>query len=273
MCVNVATTTNRASRIEAIFAKAKAESRCALIPFLVAGDPDALQSEAILKAVAASGADLIELGVPYSDPLADGPSIIAASQRALDNGATMDLVLDLVAKSPVPVIVFTYANPVIQYGIEKLAQRLAAANGYGAIIPDLPLEETRAIAEIFAKYGLEIPLLIAPTTPAERAQRIVDESHGFVYLVSRLGVTGAGVTMNTLAIETQIRLLRTMTSLPIAVGFGISRPDHVAAISAVADGAIVGSALIDVYSAAQGRSAEKAAGDFIAELKASCVRS
>lgn len=260
------------SRIQAIFSKAASESRCALIPFLVAGDPDAVQSEAILRAVAAAGADLIELGVPYSDPLADGPSIIAASQRALDNGATMDLVLDLAAKSPVPVILFTYANPVIQFGVERLAKRLAAAGAYGAIIPDLPLEETRAISAIFAEHGLEIPLLIAPTTPLERARLIVAESSGFVYLVSRLGVTGAGTQMNTAAIATHVKSLRTMTTLPIAVGFGISKREHVAAVSAIADGAIVGSALIDSYSNRSAGFAAAAAGAFIADLSSGTQR-
>ena len=265
-CDNVTAPSTSQSRIESIFAKAKAEQRCAVLPFIVAGDPDLETSASILAAIAAAGADLIELGVPYSDPLADGPSIIAASQRALESGATMDRALALAAQSPVPIVLFTYANPVIQYGVERLAQAMSAANVYGAIIPDLPLEETRAIASIFAKYHLELPLLIAPTTKAERARRIVAESSGFVYLVSRLGVTGAGSTLNLTTIEAQIMLLREMTQLPIAVGFGISQREHVHAVAEIADGAIIGSALIDAYSSVDKATAASIAGTFVANL-------
>ncbi len=258
------------SRLAEVFARARAQGRCACVPFLVAGDPDQATSLAIVQAMGAAGADLLEIGVPYSDPLADGPSIVAASQRALDHGATMASVLELVAKSPIPAILFTYANPVIQYGIERLAQELAAAGGYGAIIPDLPLEETQEIAKVFARYGLELPLLVAPTTPPERAQRIVAESQGFVYLVARLGVTGAGVHLHTASIATQIATLRSYTNLPIAVGFGISKPEHVAAISEIADGAIIGSAFIDAYCAQS--SPVAAAREFIATMVASTQR-
>jgi len=257
------------TRVEAAFARAKAESRCALIPFLVAGDPNAEVGEAILQAVAGSGADLIELGVPYSDPFGDGPTIVAASQRALEAGATMDSAIELAAKSPVPAILFTYANPVMRYGIERLAERLAAAGACGAIIPDLPLEETRSIAPIFARHGLVMPLLVAPTTPPERARRIVAESSGFVYLVARLGVTGAGDLLRTAELEARILQLRAWTALPIAIGFGISRPGHVSAMSRLADGVIVGSALIDAYAAAPRAEQARTAGAFVAKLFAS----
>lgn len=254
------------TRVEAIFARARAESRCALIPFLVADDPNAEVGEAILQAVAGSGADLIELGVPYSDPFGDGPTIVAASQRALEAGATMDTAIDLAAKSPVPVILFTYANPVMRYGAERLAERLAAAGACGAIIPDLPLEETRSIAPIFARHGLVMPLLIAPTTPPERARRIVAESSGFVYLVARLGVTGAGDRLRAEEVKAQILQLRAWTALPIAIGFGISRPDHVIAMNRLADGVIVGSALIDAYAAQTKAEQARVAGAFVAKL-------
>jgi tryptophan synthase alpha chain len=254
------------TRVAEVFARARGESRCALIPFLVAGDPNAEVSNAILQAVAESGADLIELGVPYSDPFGDGPTIVAASQRALEAGADMDSAIELAAKSPVPVILFTYANPVMRYGVERLAERLAAASACGLIIPDLPLEEARNISPVLARHGLVMPLLVAPTTPPERARRIVAESSGFVYLVARLGVTGAGDRLRTAEIEAQILQLRAWTTLPIAIGFGISQRGHVSAMNRLADGVIVGSALIDAYSVRTQPEQARAAGAFTAKL-------
>jgi tryptophan synthase alpha chain len=264
-----------AQRIAKAFAAAHAQGRCAIIPFLVAGDPDLETTRLVLQSLVAAGADIIELGVPYSDPLADGPSIVAAGQRALAAGTTLDAVIDLIADVPVPVVLFTYANPIVQYGVERLGQRLQAVGAAGAIIPDLPLEETIPISKQLDTYGLAVPLLIAPTTPPARAQRIVAASSGFVYLVTRLGVTGAGSKQSPdpSSIATQVEALRKTTALPIAAGFGLARSEQIAAITSVVDGAIVGSALIDALVGHQGAMAASVAGKFISALRPGATRS
>ena len=181
--------------IESVFARARAERRAALIGYVVAGDPDRETTLAVLDAITEAGVDLIELGIPYGDPLADGPTIAAAGQRALNAGMTLGGALELAAaaraRGAAPILFFTYVNPVDRYGAERFARDARAAGAAGAIVPDVPLEELDAFAPPLREQGLAIPLLIAPTTPPERAARIATASSGFVYLVSRLGVTGA----------------------------------------------------------------------------------
>jgi tryptophan synthase alpha chain len=258
-------------RIAAVFARAKREARCVLIPYLMAGDPDRETTATMLSALASAGADLIELGVPYGDPLADGPTIAAAAQRALAGGMTLDGALALAratasANEP-PIVLFTYVNPIAQYGLERFAEALVAAGAAGAIVPDMPLEESGAIRDVFSARGLALPLLVAPTTPLERAVAIAGASDGFVYLVSRLGVTSAGKEPDLAWIASRVTELRARTERPIAVGFGVSTPEHVRQIGEHADGAIIGSALIDACAGLHGEAAAARAAAFLTSLR------
>jgi tryptophan synthase alpha chain len=255
-----------------VFARARAERRAALIAYLVAGDPDRETTLAVIDALTQAGVDLIELGIPYGDPLADGPTIAAAGGRALANGIkfadSIEIAAAARARGAAPVLFFTYVNPVDRYGAERFAHDARDAGAVGAIVPDVPLEELDAFAPPLRAAGLAIPLLIAPTTPAPRAARIAAESTGFVYLVSRLGVTGARREPDVAWAAGTIERLRAPTTLPLAVGFGISTPAQVAAVGAVADGVIVGSALIDAYAGFRGAEAARKAGAYAASLRA-----
>jgi tryptophan synthase alpha chain len=264
-----------AAGIAQVFARAKAEGRAALIGYVVAGDPDRETTLAVLDAITAAGVDLIELGIPYSDPLADGPTIAAAAQRALNGGTRMGDAIALAAEARArgcaPIVFFTYVNPIDRYGAERFAREAAQAGALGAIVPDVPIEELAAFAPPLRAQGLEIPLLIAPTTPQARAERIAVASTGFVYLVSRLGVTGARREVDIAWASAAVERLRPVTRLPLTVGFGISTPAHVAAVGAVADGVIVGSALIDAYVGRTGAEAARAAGAYVEKLRAALV--
>ena len=253
------------------FARARTEHRAALIGYVVAGDPDGATTLAVLEAITAAGVDLIELGIPYGDPLADGPTIAAAAQRAIGAGMRMAGAIALAAEARArgcaPIVFFTYVNPVDRYGAERFAREAAAAGAAGAIVPDVPLEELETFAPPLRAAGLDVPLLIAPTTPPERAARIAAASSGFVYLVSRLGVTGARREPDTGWARNTIGSLRGATALPLAVGFGISTPAHAAELGAVADGVIVGSALVDSYAGRTGTAAAAAAGAYMGSLR------
>ncbi|MEM6839938.1 MAG: tryptophan synthase subunit alpha [Cyanobacteria bacterium P01_C01_bin.120] len=222
--------------------------QCALIPFVTAGDPDLATTATALKKLDQSGADLIELGVPYSDPLADGPVIQAAATRALQKGTSLDEVLELVKTvSPelqAPIILFTYYNPILNRGIDTFFQDIAAAGARGLVVPDLPLEEVSAVTESAAKNGVEVILLVAPTSPKERIQAIAEKSQGFIYLVSVTGVTGMRTEIQSRVEELLIEL-HAITDKPIAVGFGVSQPEQAAQLKAWgADGVVVGSAFV-----------------------------
>ena len=210
------------------------------------------------------------VGIPYGDPLADGPTIAASAQRALAGGTTLGGVLAAMARAErdgaPPLIAFTYVNLVVQYGLERFADGLVAAGAAGAIVPDIPLEETAELRALFRARGLALPLLVAPTTPAARAQEIARVSEGFVYLVSRLGVTGAKREPDYSWIADRVASLRRATAQPLAVGFGLSTAEHVRRAWDVADGAIVGSALIDAYASAPAGEAVERATAYIATL-------
>jgi tryptophan synthase alpha chain len=259
-------------RLSGPFTRARAEGRAALVVYLMAGDPDAETTGLVLDAVTEAGADLIELGIPYGDPLADGPTIAAAAQRALEAGTTIGSALELAAaahsRHVAPIVFFTYVNPISQYGPAAFAAAACAAGALGAIVPDVPLEELDEFAPAFRAAGLGLPLLVAPTTPPERAAAIAERSDGFVYVVSRLGVTGARREPDVAWIRGAIDRLRARTAKPLAVGFGISRPDHVRALSPFVDGIIVGSALIDAIGARRGAEAAAAAHAYVAGLRA-----
>ena len=230
-------------------------NRLAFIPYLMAGDPDLNTTAQLIAALGQAGADAIELGIPYGDPLADGPTIAAAGIRALSSGTGIESVLGLlkrVAASSPPILLFTYFNPVYQYGIERFARDAKAAGAAGVIVPDIALEEGQALRDALEREGLEMPLLVAPSTSRERAARIAQAATGFVYVVSRLGVTGAGSAPDFKPLQTQIAMLREVTDKPLAVGFGISKAEHVAQVRHLVDGVIVGSAIIDAYAGVRG---------------------
>jgi tryptophan synthase alpha chain len=254
-----------------VFARARSRGRAALIVYLVAGDPDVDTTERVIDALCEAGVDLIELGIPYGDPLADGPTIAAAAHRALTAGTT---VLDVMAiakraraRSSAPIVYFTYANPVDRMGIARFADAAAASGALGALVPDLPLEETAELRSELDARGLALPLFVAPTTPLERSRTIVAASRGFVYVVSRLGVTGARRSPDFAATADRVAELRRSTALPFGVGFGISSAADVQAVAAFADGVIIGSALIDAYAGATGADAATKAAQYVASLR------
>jgi len=259
-------------RIERAFRSAREAGRGALIPYLVAGDPDHATSSRLIAVAAAAGADIIELGIPYGDPLADGPTIAAAAQRSLERGTTIDDAIALAAGAArlgaPPILMFTYFNPILQFGLERFAAAIAAAGACGAIVPDVPLEETGAIRDAFAPFGLALPLLVAPTTPDARAATIAHASDGFTYVVSRLGVTGARSEPDFSWLADRIATLRRVTDAPLAIGFGLSTAEHVRRAFAIADGAIVGSALIDAYAGTSGDEAVARASRYLQGLLA-----
>lgn len=259
-----------------VFARARAENRAALVPYVVAGDPDRETTLAVIDALTRGGADLIELGIPYGDPLADGPTIAAAAQRALEGGTKMADAIGIAAEArrrgSAPILFFTYVNPIDRYGAERFAREARDAGAAGAIVPDVPLEELDAFAPPLRAAGLDIPLLVAPTTPEARAARIAAASSGFVYLVSRLGVTGARREPDVAWAAAAVARLRAATALPLAVGFGISTAEHVRGVAAVADGVILGSALIDAFAGTRGDEAARRVTAFIAPLAAAARR-
>ncbi|MGH2946653.1 MAG: tryptophan synthase subunit alpha, partial [Solirubrobacteraceae bacterium] len=231
-----------AERIAAAFAAAP--GRAALMPYLMGGFPDLEASAAIGAACADAGADLVELGVPFSDPLADGPVIHAAGTRALAAGATLHRVLEVASRiaERLPVVLMCYANPLLARGVERFADELAAAGASGLIVPDLPLEESAAVRQACDASGLALVPLIAPTTPEDRLAEIVGRARGFVYAVAVTGTTGERSDAGPAGV---LALAKAHSPVPVALGFGISTPDQVAAAAAAgADGVVVGSRLV-----------------------------
>jgi len=261
------------SPIELRFGALRQQGRCALMPFLMAGDPDLATTRACLLALQANGADLVELGIPYSDPLADGPVIQAAASRALGAGTTPALVLEMLSslkgELTTPVVLFTYANPLLNRGMQAFCAAAAAAGAAGLVVPDLPLEEAEKLSAIAASAGLDLVLLVAPTTPSERMARIRQCSRGFTYLVSVTGVTGMRTSLES-RVGALVKQLKALGETPVAVGFGISGSHQARQVRDWgADGAIVGSALVKVIRDAHIGQADvaAAAGRFCAELR------
>jgi tryptophan synthase alpha chain len=258
-------------RIATAFRAAKDEGRAALMPYMMAGYPDQESSLAVAESYANDGADLVELGVPFSDPLADGPTIHAAATAALEAGATLDLALELceAISGRVPVVFMVYANMVLAHGgAAEFAERAKSVGAAGAIVPDLPLEEAEPVREAFAAEGLALVPLIAPTTPAERRARICAAAQGFVYVVSTVGTTGERDE-----IPAQLADLVTATQdeaeVPVAVGFGIGTPAQAAQVGGVADGVIIGSRLVRAAGeAGSPEAAADAVGSFLSETRA-----
>jgi tryptophan synthase alpha chain len=236
------------SRIAQRFAGLRREGQMGLVAYLTAGDPSLAATEQFVLALAEAGTDVIELGVPFSDPVADGPVIQRASERALRSGTTLAGVLSLVkslrAKTQVPLVLFSYFNPVLQMGLEKFADAAKAAGADGVLITDLTPEEANDYRAAISSRGLDTIFLAAPTSTDERLALIAKATSGFLYVISRTGVTGA---KDQLAEELQAlaRRVRRFTALPIAIGFGISLPGHVSLLGGLADAAVVGSALVE----------------------------
>lgn len=227
------------------WAELRAARRPALIAYVTAGHPGPAETVAFLQGAASARVDLVELGVPWSDPVADGPTIQASTHAALAGGMTLGRALALLAgvRPSVPVVVFSYLNPVLARGPGPFAREARAAGAAGILITDLPVGADEAVEAELGSAGLPLVRLVAPTTPPERQRLIAEHSQGFLYLVSRLGVTGESAGIST-TVGPQIASLRTMTSLPIAVGFGISTERQAAAVGRLADGVVIGSAVV-----------------------------
>lgn len=233
-------------RITDAFARGKA-----FIPFITCGDPSLMVTEELVYAMEEAGADLIELGIPFSDPTAEGPVIQAANIRALSGGVTTDKVFEMVEKirkkTSVPMVFMTYANVVFSYGTEKFCRRAAETGMDGLILPDVPFEEKEEFASVCRKYGLDLISLIAPTSH-ERIREIAKEAEGFVYCVSSLGVTGVRKEITT-DIGEMVKMVKSQKDIPCAVGFGISTPEQAEKMASQADGVIVGSAIVKLCEA------------------------
>lgn len=256
--------------IAAAFGRASDEGRAALMPYMMGGFPDHEWAGAVAGAYADCGADLIELGVPFSDPLADGPVIHAAATRALDGGATLDGVLETCAlvSGRLPVVLMVYANTILACGPREFARRIADAGAAGAIVPDLPPEEGGEIHSALDAAGLALVPLVAPTTPAQRRRTICQAAEGFVYVVSLAGVTGERAELPP-ALAELVAAVRSDAAVPAAVGFGIGTPEQAAAVGRIADGVIVGSRLVrEVAEARDPESAVAAVGAFLREARA-----
>lgn len=259
------------SRLAATFTRLKEHGGAAFVPFITAGDPNLERSADLIRTLAASGADIIELGIPFSDPMADGPTIQAASERALAAGTTLAKVLQLVAavrnEVQVPLVLMGYYNPVFHYGIDRFARDARDAGVDGLLLVDLPPEEADEVLPCLAAVDIPLITLLAPTTPARRMQQLASRAQGYIYYVSMTGVTGTQ-TVAPEQIEQAVTELKAMTEIPVAVGFGINTAVDARAVAAFADAVVVGSALVRII-AEQGDSPRlvPAVAAFAAELK------
>ena len=239
------------TRIAETFTRLRDEHKPGLVTYVTAGDPDLERTAGILRALDRAGADVLEVGVPFSDPLADGPVIQRATERALAAGTTLSGVLDLLDSMrrdlDAPIVIFSYANPILRLGAERFVDRARGAGVDGVLILDLPLEEADEFRAMLARRGIDTILLLSPTTTDDRLRRAAELGSGFLYAISRLGVTGARDTLAAGAQE-MVRRIRSVSDLPVALGFGISKPDHVREVGQWADAAVVGSALVDVIA-------------------------
>jgi tryptophan synthase alpha chain len=259
------------SRIADTFARLKAEGRTALMPFHTGGYPTLPISKQIIRSLVDAGADLVEIGVPFSDPLADGSAVQSTGQAALENGTTpadcIELVRDLRAEGvTVPLLLMGYYNPMLKYGIDRWVNDCAAAGVDGFIVPDLPGEESDTLRNACQQHGLDLIFMVAPTSTDARLQMAGEKGSGFLYCVSVTGVTGARENLSSTLGE-YIAHIRSHTDLPLAIGFGISKPDHVAAVGKIADGAIVGAALIHAINEVADEQKPARAAEFVAYLR------
>ncbi|KAF8401786.1 hypothetical protein HHK36_012732 [Tetracentron sinense] len=238
-----------------IFINLKKQGKVAFIPYITAGDPDLSTTAEALKVLDSCGSDIIELGVPYSDPLADGPVIQAASTRSLARGTNFNAIIsmlkEVVPQISCPIALFTYYNPILKRGTGKFMSTIKDVGIHGLVVPDVPLEETEILREKAVKNNIELVLLTTPTTPPDRMKAIVEASEGFVYLVSSIGVTGARSSVSS-RVQSLLQEIKEATTKPVAVGFGISKPEHVKQVVGWgADGVIVGSAMVKLLGEAK----------------------
>ncbi len=256
-------------RIKRVFDALKADGDKALITFVTAGDPDMATTGEIILALEKSGADIIELGIPFSDPMADGPTIQASSERALKAGATLAGVLKLVGtlrkKTGVPIILFGYYNPILSYGLTRFAKDSAASGVDGVLVVDLPPEESADLKKVLDCAGVDLVFLLTPTSDSKRMRLVASLGAGFIYFVSLTGVTGARKSLAG-DIGAYVKKVRRFTGLPVGVGFGISTPAQAAKVARVADGVVVGSAIIDIISGNR-KGMIKEVGAFVHGLK------
>jgi tryptophan synthase alpha chain len=259
------------SRIEKTFSELKKLGEAALIPFVTAGDPDLPTTLKILRALDQGGADCIELGMPFSDPTADGPTIQHSSERALKRPVSLTAIFNLVRHfrrdSQVPVVLFGYFNPIFRFGVEKFARQAAEAGADGVLCVDLPPEESGELKRWTDAAGMDLIFLLSPTSGTDRVRQVARQGRGFIYYVSVTGVTGARRSFDD-DLRSRVERVRKATSLPVGVGFGISTPKQAAWIAGFADAAVVGSALVERIEKAQGNNQKvKQAGKFIAQIK------
>lgn len=237
------------NRIDKVFAHLKSEGKTALMPYLMGGFPDVETSMELIVAADKAGADLIEFGIPYSDPLADGPTIQAAAENALSIGINTDIVFDIVEKArqrtQIPIVIMTYYNTIYRYGIDRFAKRAAECGVDGTIIPDLPVEESHDWVQAADAYNLDNVMLVTPTSTPDRIKMITGTSKGFIYCVSLTGVTGARTDLPQ-NLTDFVGKVKNATEKPVAIGFGISESHHAKQVAEIADGAIIGSALVKI---------------------------
>lgn len=255
------------SRISDAFKKGKA-----FIPFITGGDPDVETTYELIKAMAANGADIIEIGIPFSDPIAEGPVIQEADLRALSSGTTTDALFDMVVRLrkeiDIPLIFMTYANPIYVYGKERFMKRCADVGIDGVIVPDIPFEEKAELSGVCKDNGIDLISMIAPTSD-DRIETIAKEAEGFIYCVSSLGVTGVRSEIKT-DVGAMVAHVKTVTDTPVAVGFGISKPEQAKKMAALSDGAIVGSAIVKIV-AQYGKDAIPHVADYVKKMKAGVI--
>jgi tryptophan synthase alpha chain len=259
------------TRIGRMFDNLKRDGRKGFVAYLTAGDPSPDRTAALVEAMVRGGADLIELGVPFSDPIGDGPMIQRAGDRALKAGTSLKIVLEIAAqirqKSEVPLLLFTYLNPVMRYGVERLAQDAAAAGIDGCLLIDASVEEAHDYVSSMHRHGLDTVFLAAPTSTERRLKLVAQYSTGFVYLVSRTGVTGVQESLSA-HVAPLVRDVRAVTDLPLAVGFGVSKPEHVAELAGQVEAVVVGSAIVRcIEQNAENASLELQLESLIRELK------
>lgn len=267
------------SRVDKKFSELKAQNKAALVCYITAGDPDIASTSDIVYNLEKSGADIIELGVPFSDPMADGPTIQLASERALSNGTTLKDVLNSVVeirkKSEIPIILFGYYNPFLAYGLEKFCEDARLAGVDGVLVVDLPPEESDEFRSILNENELDLIFLLAPTSNKERIKLVAESGSGFIYLVSVTGVTGARPDMNY-SLEELTFEIKDKSKLPVGIGFGVSSPDQAQKIASFSDAVIVGSALIKII---EGKTSNKDVdvivhelSEFVSGLSEACYR-
>ncbi|MBN1882949.1 MAG: tryptophan synthase subunit alpha [Deltaproteobacteria bacterium] len=264
------------NRIDAVFSRLEEKNEAALVIYLTAGDPDIETTEELLKTIQNAGADIIEVGIPFSDPMADGPTIQRAAKRALDNGVTLTRILDMVSslrdELTVPIVLFGYYNPILSYGPKRFAKAAAKAGVDGVLVVDLPPEEKNELTRFTEKEGIHFITLVSPVSDGERISGIIEEANGFLYYVSVTGVTGARDKLPE-DLAGGIERVREMAKIPVAVGFGVSSPEMASQLGSIADGVVVGSALVDIIEK-QGDDKKRLleeVGGFVSSLKTSLI--